>query len=71
MAISIIKVGGDGYNHGKQHIEFQIDSATDLTSLPTCAPGSRAILTNKSASYCLSNTGEWTLESFSFDWGEI
>jgi hypothetical protein len=45
MAYVIIKVGGDGYNHGKMHKEFLIESDADLTDIDTdeeCAPGSVA-----------------------------
>ena len=54
---TIIKTG-NGYNHSL-HMEFQISSEDELTSLPSCAPGSFAYLDDLSKLWMLNAEKTW------------
>ena len=66
MAVTLIRIGGEGFNYGSHHREYLMDSAEDVTSLPgidECSPGSRAYTVDGKSVYRMDSTGAWVLSS--------
>lgn len=66
MAVTLIRIGGEGFNYGSHHREYLMDSAGDVTSLPgidECSPGSRAYTVDGKSVYRMDSTGAWVLSS--------
>lgn len=59
MAFKLINKVFCPYNGAERH-EFICDSADDVANLPTCCPGSVAVVADKDgAVYMVNASGEW------------
>lgn len=73
MAVTLIRIGGEGFNYGSHHREYLMDSAEDVTSLPgidECSPGSKAYTVDGKSVYRMDSTGAWVLSSSGIGGGE-
>lgn len=73
MAVTLIRIGGEGFNYGSHHREYLMDSTEDVTSLPgidECSPGSKAYTVDGKSVYRMDSTGAWVLSSSGNSGGE-